>query len=608
MPGLDSKNLTLSELKSTLIDGYKDFFEVMFFGKFKYEADKKYIEDQKVILGEELKSQLKSFAANPKGILTAPNDAIDTAIEKDSKKEGTKSNIHTLSDYKNENKSKLYDIIAYTYNKEIVNRLPVEKWRGNIVFTTINQSVRLNSRVSQIEAIMSLYESVKEKSEDILLFDVSQKLGGFQQANYTVKSSINGDLTEKQKEYLKQLDESVTVIKTEMYNRKKGDKDYKDVEEFSSKDGKDVKIHLLDITAQKLRQDIVSEDKSVSSSEILVADAGNAYSQGGDPFGGGSGLEESLIKSDPKLYLKLMTAISDFYQDTTEFEEKKEKYKEKAKKSLALVSIYAKALDNAGSDKLLLAINEEIKKEEKPPKKGKNDEISSFMSGLLTKSSFKLKNSLLKEIESEIKTIKSDDPKVEKLATEMLRRKSKNKIIMIDPKEICEPDSKKSKSGKPDLKSGYVVFNAPDLRAIKEYIASKLCDKLEALVATEKEKLVGKSDEEIEKRVKELIEKETPVIEAKVTEKIYKRVYDSIKYQVATACKAAVGKYKYLILGAIGGGIFKCPNERVAQAFKYVLVDKKYKDAFKGVYFAIYKNPTALEAYRKVFGAAAAKD
>lgn len=161
MPGLDSKNLTLSELKSKLVDEYEDFFEVMFFGKFKYDEDLKHIEDQKAILGDELKKQLKIFATDKKNILKSPNQEIEDAIYRDSQKEGTKANIHTLPDYKNKNK--LYEIIAYTYDKEVTEKLPVDEWRGNIVFTTIPQSVRLNSRLSQIEAIEALCKSTEGK-------------------------------------------------------------------------------------------------------------------------------------------------------------------------------------------------------------------------------------------------------------------------------------------------------------------------------------------------------------------------------------------------------------------------------------------------------------
>lgn len=96
-----------------------------------------------------------------------------------------------------------------------------------------------------------------------------------------------------------------------------------------------------------------------------------------------------------------------------------------------------------------------------------------------------------------------------------------------------------------------------------------------------------------------IIEKD--VIEQQMKKKINKRVVNSIKYQVVEACKAAKWKYDCFIGGSIGGGIFKCPNKLVAGAFYEVLVNKKYKEAFDEVYFAIYKNPQAMTKYEIVF-------
>ncbi len=608
----DLKKLTFKQLKSILIDKYTDFFDVMFFGKFKYDEDLKHIEDQKAILGNGLKEKLaRNFTTNEKRkkILTSPNQEIEGTILSDSQqeKEDTRGNIHTLPDY--ENKKKLYEIIAYTYDKEVAKTSPINEWSEKMVFTDAAQSSRLDGRVNQIETIKALDKSTEGKNTDFLLFNISRKEGGFQKVNYTVKPLINEEYDKKTFPKIKeQLDElsngDVQVLATEMYNRKKGDKEYEDITEFKTEKDKDNKIYFVDATAQKLRE-YISREKSILKNEILVADAGNAYSPGGDPLGGGGGQEESLIKSDPDLYLNLLKATSDFYGDNIEYEQ--EKYEKLAKNAIAMIDIYNEAKKHTGSDKLLLAIKGEIKEP-----LTKDDEISSFMSGLLSSTSFKNKSLLLKEIEKEAEDIKSGDKikKVKKLAEDMFKRKSKHKIVMINPNEddLEEPvlktpkvEASDSAGEPPKLKNGYVVFNAPDLRASKQYMSSKLCKKLKALVETEKEKLVGKSEEEIDRIVEELIEKETPKIQEEIQNKINKRVVNSIKYQVAAACKAAEGKYKCLILGAIGGGIFKCPNTSVAKAFYEVLVNKKYKEAFDEVYFAIYKNPQAMKEYETVF-------
>ena len=636
-------DLTISELKQNLVDKYKDFFEVMFFGDFNYEKSKSDIETKKVVLGKNLKAYLKKFAEDPQGILKNQDEkaeaAIEAAIEKDSKEvteSGTQSpNVHTLTEYKDKDKSELYKIIAYTYDKEIIKGLDIKQWRGNIIFTTIPQSVRLNSRISQIDAITSLSDSIKGEDENIFLFEVKQKSGGFQGVNYTVKSNFKDlkNLTEDQKKYLDKLCKSTTVIKTEMYGKSKSSekaenkKNYKEIEEYEPEntpaEAENTKIYLVDTTAQKLAGHLVS--KGNSKDTILIADAGNAYNPGGDPLGGGSGQEESLIKSDPQLYAHLMTAARDFYEDTTEFKGKKLQYLEKAKSVIALVNIYKKALKyiyskNRVDNDLLKAIGNEIVrpktleklsdkdlKELKTNELKKTSDISSFMSNLFKSNTFKQKASLTKESKNEANKINNNDIDVKNLATYMLARKSKGKIVMVSPKEIVGSDSQTSEPVLVKKNSyNYVVFNAPDLRSIKEYISAKLCEKLEKLITANINQSVGKTNEQIDAELEKLIETHITQIEENITTKINNRVENSIKYQVAAACKAAVKeKCNYFILGAIGGGIFGCPNDSVANAFKHVLVDKKYKNAFKGVYFAIYKNTKALSAYKKAFGATA---
>lgn len=510
-----------------------------------------------------------------------------------------KGNIHTLSVYSNPGTADLYKTIAYAYDKEIVlSKTPIDRWPSEMILTSPQQQERLKSRNSQIKTISALREKLEGVGETVLSFRIRWKIGGFQEINITVKPIVTNKaiLNPTQIKYLDDLGRGVEVVETEMYNKSKsqGNKVYADVPDNTDETEADTIIEIVDNTAQNVRKEILKEFGPGSNRRLLVADAANAYNVGGDPLGGGTGQEESLIQSDPILYAKLSTALEDYYEDTTEIRDKIEKYKERAADALAQIEICKDVEKGNLSDELYTAISEKIGERTAPLKK--DGDRAEFISDLLNNSSFKLKNKLIREINKKRARINLSSPQVEKLAMDMLHRKSKNKIVMVPPTVDFGTSGRTSEV--PELESGYAIFNAPDLRAIREYIASKVYEKISKMIADRKI--------ESEKEIEDLINENAAEIKKGVQKKIDERVFNSIVYQTATVCKSAKGKYNYLILAAVGAGIFACPPETVARAFKHVLVDKKYKNSFKEIVFAILdKRGTIINAFERVFGVTA---
>lgn len=593
-PSLE-KTVTMQELYREVVQNYseEDFFDVMFFGRLDTSAEKARLECERASLGDNLKATIKKLIpTKPK--LSVSNDEIDSAIMEDVENLRGNGNIDTLSVYSNPGTADLYKAIAYAYDKEIMLRTPIDRWPSEMIFTSPQQQERLKSRNSQIRTISVLRDKLRGIGETVLSFKIRWKIGGFQEINITVKPIVTdkSNLNPTQIKYLEDLGSGVEVVETEMYNKSKsqGNKVYADVPDNTDETEADTIIEIVDNTAQNVRKEIVEEFGSGSNRRLLVADAANAYNVGGDPLGGGTGQEESLIQSDPILYAKLSTALEDYYEDTTEIRDKIEKYKERAAEALAQIEICKDVEKGNLSDELYTAISEKIGERTAPLKK--DGDRAEFISDLLNNSSFKLKNKLIREIKKRRARINLSSPQVEKLAMDMLHRKSKNKIVMVPP--TVDFGTSGGTSEVPELESGYAIFNAPDLRSIREYISAKVYDKLSKMIA---DGLLS-SEEDIE----DAINKESKRIKDSVQTKVNKRVYNSIVYQMAEVCKKAKGKYDYLVLAAVGGGIFGCPPKEVAKAFRHVLVEKKYKNSFKKIVFAIFKNPTAIAAYRSVFG------
>lgn len=590
-PSLE-KTVTMQELYKEVVQNYseKDFFDVMFFGNLDPSAEKARLDCEKASLGNSLKATIKRLIPN-KPNLSVSNNEIDRAIAEDI----ISGNIQTLSVYSYPGTEDLYKAIAYAYDKEIMSKTPIDKWTEEMIFTSSKQYERLKSRNNQIKTISALREKLEGVGETVLSFKIKWKIGGYQEINITVKPIVTNkeSLNSEQIKYLEDLRSGIEVAETEMYNKSKskGNKVYADVPENTDETEKDTVIEILNKKSQEVREEIKTEFKLSSGQRILVADAANAYSVGGDPLGGGGGQEESLIQSDPILYAKLSTVLEDYYEDTTETRDKIEKYKENAADALAQIEICKDAEKGNLSDKLYTAINEKIGERAVPFKK--DGERAEFISDLLNNSSFKLKNKLIGEISKKRAHINLSSPQVEKLATDMLHRKSKNKIVIVPP--TVNFKSTEGKSKVPELESGYAIFNAPDLRNIREYVASKVYKKISKMITDKRL--------ESEKDIENLMDEKTAEIKKGVQDKINKRVYNSIVYQAAEVCKRAKGKYDYLILAAVGGGVFACPPEVVAKAFKHVLVDKKYKNSFKKIVFAIY-DPRGflINDFKRVFG------
>lgn len=589
------ETVTMQKLYEEVVEKYsnEDFFDVMFFGRLDFSAEKARLECERASLGDSLKATIKKLIPT-KPNLSVSNDEIDNAIAEDMA--SGKGNIHTLGVYSNPKKEDLYKTIAYAYDKEIMlSKTPIDKWPSEMILTSPQQQERLKSRNSQIKTISALREKLKGVGETVLSFKIRWKIGGFQQINITVKPIVTNKaiLNPTQIKYLDDLGRGVEVVETEMYNKSnsQGNKVYANVPDNTDKTEADTIIEIVNDTAQNVRKEIVEKFGSGSNRRLLVADAANAYNVGGDPLGGGTGQEESLIQSDPILYAKLSTALEDYYEDTTEIRDKIEKYKDRAVDALAQIEIYKDVEKGNLSDKLQAAISEKIS--ERTPSLKKDGDKAEFISDLLSDSSFKFKRKLIEEIDKKRTHIDRSSSQVEKLAMDMLHRKSKNKIVMVPP--TVDFGTSGGTSEVPELESGYAIFNAPDLRSIREYISAKVYDKLSNMIRSGS--LAGEKD------IEKAINTEAEIIKKSVQSKINARVRNSITYQMAEVCKKAKEKkYDYLILAAVGGGIFGCPPQEVAKAFRHVLVEKKYKNSFKKIVFAIFKNPKAIAAYERVFG------
>ena len=587
----------VEDLYKEVVENYhdEDFFDVMFFGRLDFSAEKAKLACERASLGDSLKATIKRLIPTRPN-LSVSNDEIDKAIVEDMANE--KGNIHTLSVYSNPGTADLYKTIAYAYDKEIVlSKTPIYRWFKEMIFTSGHQSVRLDSRIKQIKSISALRKESSPLDKAVLSFRIRWKTGGFQEINVTV-TAVKTDrtlLTPDQRNFFRALNLGVEAIDTGMHKGKEG-KVYAEVSENTDATEKDTVIRIVNKTAQQVREELKETYGPDSSKEILVANAANAYSTGGDTFGGGGGQEESLILDDPRLYAKLSTTLEDYYEDITEIRDKIEKYKENAANALAQIEICKDVENRKISNDLYIAISKKLNERTAPLKK--DGDRAEFISDLLGDSSFKLKNKLIKEIGRRRAHINLSSPQVEKLAMDMLHRKSKGKVVIVPQPAVDFRGSDGTTITVPELKSGYAVFNAPDLRAIREYIASKVYEKISKMIADRKI--------ESEKEIEDLINENAAEIKKGVQKKIDERVFNSIVYQTATVCKSAKGKYNYLILAAVGAGIFACPPETVARAFKHVLVDKKYKNSFKEIVFAILdKRGTIINAFERVFGVTA---
>lgn len=616
-----TKTVDIKGLYEEVVRDYhkEDFFDIMFFGSLDFASQKSTLESKKASLGDSLKKTIGEFAlqgsTGKKIFLESKNSGtidpkIDASIEED--KTNKSGNMDNFVDFK---KDALYQLIAYVYDREIMSKFPISKWPSNMIFTSGRQIARTEGRDSQIETITNLYDILKDSDgEDAILFDFGWKNTGYQKLNITVEAKIkeDADLTPKQQDYLKALSDNIEIIPTEMYGKSKrlGNKKYEEVPENKEiLEGEHI-IEIVDERAQdtkirlsKLYSEKTGLPKGKILQKMLIADAANAWSVGGDPLGGGTGQEESLIRSDTKLYTKLLMASKDYYEDTSEIKNKMEKYKEKAKDVLAQVAVCKKA--EAG--KLPKDLLDAIKTQKDLTTLRDDNERKIFIFKLLTDSSFKLKRKLLAEIDNERTSIKPSDKDVEKLAIDMLHRKAKNKVVLVSPdaptvdfEETGEPANKIPRI-KTSQGVGYVVLNAPDLRALKEYTASKVYKKLSDMIKNGKFQVKSDKEDAVEDAIENAISKEAEDIQRTITDKMKKNVRDNIKFQMAKVCERAKGKYDYLILGAIGGGVFKNPAEQIAEGFKDVLVRKGYKNLFKHITFAIYHNGPVINEFRRVF-------
>ena len=564
-----------------------------------FSAEKAKLACERASLGDSLKATIKRLIPTRPN-LSVSNDEIDKAIVEDMANE--KGNIHTLSVYSNPGTADLYKTIAYAYDKEIVlSKTPIFRWSKEMIFASGHQSVRLDSRIKQIKSISALRKESGPLDKAVLSFRIRWKTGGFQEINVTI-TAVKTDrtlLTPDQLNFFRALNLGVETIDTGMHKGKggkgKGGKVYAEVSENTDATEKDTVIRIVNKTAQQVREELKETYGPDSSKEILVANAANAYSTGGDAFGGGGGQEESLILDDPRLYAKLSTTLEDYYEDITEIRDKIEKYKGRAADALAQIEICKDVENRKISNDLYIAISKKLNERTAPLKK--DGDRAEFISDLLGDSSFKSKDELIKEIGRRRAHINLSSPQVEKLAMDMLHRKSKGKVVIVPQPAVNFRGSDGTTITVPELKSGYAVFNAPDLRAIREYIASKVYEKISKMIADRKI--------ESEKEIEDLINENAAEIKKGVQKRIDDRVFNSIVYQMAEVCKKAKGKYDYLILAAVGGGIFGCPPQEVAKAFRHVLVEKKYKNSFKKIVFAIFRNPKAIAAYRSVFGVTA---
>lgn len=296
-------------------------------------------------------------------------------------------------------------------------------------------------------------------------------------------------------------------------------------------------------------------------------------------------------------------ASKDYYEDLSKIKEKKEKYKELAINVMAQIEVCKKSEAGKLPEKLLNAM-ETIRK----PLKFKDDnERKAFILDLLTNPSFKLKKVLVEQIDIEKGRIKPSDKDVEKLAIDMLHRKAKDKVVLVLPDappvdfEATEEPASKTPHIQMSDGTGYLVLNAPDLRALKEYMASRIYAKLSKSVEDGNFQVKGDASDAIEKAITE----EATRIQKTIEEKMKKRVRNNVKHQMAAALEKAKGRFDYLVLVAVGGGIFKNPAEQIAEGFKDVLVRKGYKNLFKHITFAIYHNGPVISEFRRVFGSEA---
>ncbi|KAL0056547.1 hypothetical protein AAF712_016848, partial [Marasmius tenuissimus] len=65
---------------------------------------------------------------------------------------------------------------------------------------------------------------------------------------------------------------------------------------------------------------------------------------------------------------------------------------------------------------------------------------------------------------------------------------------------------------------------------------------------------------------------------------------------------AAHNEKEYLILGAMGCGVYRCPPRQVAEEMKSVLIEDEFKGWFRNVTFAIYsRHSEIMDTFREVF-------
>lgn len=611
-----TKTVDIKGLYEEVVRDYhkEDFFDIMFFGSLNFASQKSTLESKKASLGDSLKKTIGEFAlqgsTGKKIFLESKNSGtidpkIDASIEED--KTNKSGNMDNFVDFK---KDALYQLIAYVYDKEIMLKFPVSEWASKMIFISPRQAMRTEGRDSQMETITNLYHILEgSDGEGAVLFDFSWKDTGFQQLNITVKVKIkeDADLTPKQRAYLKDLSDKIEIIPIKMFDE---NKKYLDIPENKEVFEGEHIIEIVDERSQEAKirlSKIYAERTGLPKKEILrrmlVANAANAWSVGGDPLGGGTGQEESLIRSDTKLYTKLLMASKDYYEDLSKIKEKKEKYKELAINVMAQIEVCKKSEAGKLPEKLLNAM-ETIRK----PLTFKDDnERKTFILDLLTNPSFKLKKVLVEQIDIEKGRIKPSDKDVEKLAIDMLHRKAKDKVVLVLPDappvdfEATEEPASKTPHIQMSDGTGYLVLNAPDLRALKEYMASRIYAKLSKSVEDGNFQVKGDASDAIEKAITE----EATRIQKTIEEKMKKRVRNNVKHQMAAALEKAKGRFDYLVLVAVGGGIFKNPAEQIAEGFKDVLVRKGYKNLFKHITFAIYHNGPVISEFRRVFGSEA---